>query len=182
MKKIAIIFLVFVMVLSLSGCADSANDTQRIQTERLLQESNSVVGMPNIVNFTEKKQLKDIYELCDQTDLITYTYTKSTMSGKYVFEGQSIGYGVPFSAQFSNPETLSRFVEGKAMETYTWEMAPQAEPNGIFKPTSSMATWVILIDPVTGERNPAYYEPEIVVRQKKIPANLCEDWSIPTDY
>lgn len=40
---------------------------------------------------------------------------------------------------------------------------PQADPNGLFMPTSSSVTWLIMIDPKTNEPRPVYIEPEIVV-------------------
>jgi hypothetical protein len=95
-----------------------------------------------------------IFELCDKEDLITYAYIKSDYQGKLMFIGKCIGYGIPFSAQYTNPErTTNR----------TGITLPQADPNGLFMPTTSSATWLIMIDPKTNEPRPVYIEPEIVV-------------------
>jgi len=40
---------------------------------------------------------------------------------------------------------------------------PQADPNGLFMPTSSSATWLMMIDPETNKPRPVYIEPEIIV-------------------
>ncbi len=57
-----------------------------------------------------------------------------------------------------------RYWEGEG----TPVIIPQADPNGLYMPTSSSATWLILIDPVTKKARPAYFEPEIVVSAFKL--------------
>ncbi|MCY4626340.1 MAG: hypothetical protein OXE58_02075, partial [Acidobacteria bacterium] len=64
----------------------------------------------------------------------------------------SIGYGMPFSAQYSNPE---RSISGG-------RTLPQPEPNGLWPPTSTSATWVVCASP-GGAFEPVYVEPEITV-------------------
>ena len=113
--------------------------------------------MPNIANFQQRKLMKMIYELCDKEDLVCYAYIKSDYQGKLFFIGKCIGFGIPFSAQFTNPiKTVSRW------SGYV-EQLPQADPNGLFMPTSSSATWLMMVDPDTNEPRPVYIEPEIVV-------------------
>jgi hypothetical protein len=46
---------------------------------------------------------------------------------------------------------------------YGYAILPQADPNGLFMPTSSSATWLMMIDPKTNKPRPVYVEPEIVV-------------------
>ncbi len=52
--------------------------------------------MPGIKNFRERRLLKDIFEMRDQADLSTYTYTYSEVTGKFSFFCNSIGYGLPY--------------------------------------------------------------------------------------
>ena len=43
------------------------------------------------------------------------------------------------------------------------QVLPQPDPNGLFMPTSSSATWLMMVDPNGGKPRPVYIEPEIVV-------------------
>jgi len=169
MKRLLI--LVIILSFAIFNCAEvsekSADLLQKEQTDVALSEAQRQIGMPNITNFQQKKMMKWIFELADDEDLITYTYIIAQMTGKLVFVGKSIGYGVPFSAQFTNPEKI---VEGDKQIGYDLAgkaqhlmQLPQADPNGLFMPTSSSATWVIMIDPNTGEPRPQYWEPELVI-------------------
>lgn len=151
-KVIAVSFVLLASVATMgqSACGSSANQEQARQTEQLAQESNRQVGMPGITNFTEKRLLRQLYELRDQ-EISTFTYIVD-WQGRLFHVCDSIGFGVPFSSQFSNPETY--YNHGVTL--------PQTEPNGLFPPTSSSATWVICADP-NGEFRPVYVEPLIMV-------------------
>ena len=145
----------------------SADRKQAEATQKMLGEAERQVGMPNITNFQQRKLMKWIFELADRTDLITYTYIKN-MQGQFIFVGKSIGFGVPFSAQFTNPKRIWDMErEGGALNKHEdngeIQLLPQADPNGLFMPTSSSATWVIMIDPDDGSPRPQYWEPEIIV-------------------
>lgn len=147
---------------------DSADSRQAESTKKMLMESERQVGMPGIRNFQQRKLMKMIYELQDQENLQTYTYLKSDYSGKLIFVGKSIGYGIPFSAQFTNPMRIVDLeqegnVRHKFEDNGEVQVIPQADPNGLFMPTSSSATWIILINPETNKPQVVYIEPEIVV-------------------
>lgn len=163
MKKILSILLFFVFIFSIVSCdvPEKTDDIQQKQTEELLSEAQRQVGMPNVVNFQQRKLMKMIFELCDKEDLICYAYIKSDYTGKLVFIGKCIGYGIPFSAQFTNPQRIARRYNGVSV-------LPQADPNGLFMPTASSATWLIMIDPKDNKGRPVYIEPEIVVSPFKL--------------
>jgi len=156
---IAILGIVFTTVFF--GCAEEKQTADKIQAEKTAKamgEAQRQVGMPNITNFQQRKLMKMIYELCDKEDLICYAYIKSDYQGKLFFIGKCIGFGIPFSAQFTNPERIAINRHGTGVATL-----PQADPNGLFMPTSSSATWLMMIDPGTKKPRPVYIEPEIVV-------------------
>lgn len=132
----------------------SSDQIQKEQTEKALQEAAKEVGHPAIVNWQEKKMVKELIELRDQENVLCYAYIVS-MSGKLVFLGKCYGYGIPYSTQFSNPEK-------KMYEHGTYGTLPQAEPNGLFMPDGLAATWLHMIDP-EGNVRPVYIEPEIIV-------------------
>jgi len=152
------------------GCDidDNSDATQAKQTERALSEAQRQIGMPNVVNFQQRKLMKTVYELCDKEDLICYAYIKSDYQGKLMFIGKCIGFGIPFSAQFTNPEKIIKFKNNSWYAGSQPSTMPQADPNGLFMPTSSSATWLMMIDPETNEPRPVYLEPEIVVSAFKL--------------
>lgn len=163
MKKI--IICCFILCVVGIGCIEdtstpTSDNIQAKQTEQALSEAQRQIGMPNIINFQQRKMMKMIYELTDKEDVITYAYLKSDYSGKLIFIGKCIGYGVPFSAQFTNPEKI---VHENNYQGGSFGTLPQADPNGLFMPTSSSATWLMMIDPSNNKPRPVYIEPEIVV-------------------
>ena len=186
MKKYFIWAVLFTLLLLPVGCmteTDNADTQQMKATKVALAEAERQVGMPNIVNWQQRKLMKWIYELCDREELITYAYTKNEMTGKFVFLYKCLGYGIPFSAQFTNPEKL---VEGDKYFGYDLagylnylEHLPQADPNGLFMPTSSSATWLIPIRPGQNEPRVIYAEPEIVVSGFPFRESLIQN---PEDY
>jgi len=153
------------------GCEDfSAEERQSIETQKILGEMDRQVGMPNIHNYYEKKLAKDIFELRDKSNLVTYTYIVN-LDGKMVFLGKSIGFGLPYSVQYTNPEKYH--MKGAVL--------PQADPNGLYMPDGLSATWVILLDE-KGKPSVTYTEPQIVVSPVKLPRRLCAEWSLPEVY
>lgn len=169
-KSIITMLFLTVFIFLIAGCnkkevENTADDIQAQQTVTAMAEAQRQVGMPNIVNFQQRKLMKMIYELCDKEDLICYAYIKSDYQGKLFFIGKCIGFGIPFSAQFTNPEKVvhKRLYNGGSFGTL-----PQADPNGLFMPTSSSATWLMMIDPKTNKPRPVYIEPEIVVSPFKL--------------
>ena len=156
MKTITSVSLLAVLGITLTGCIEESSDTkQREQQERILQEGTAQTGMPAIKNFRERKLLKQIIEMRDQDGLVTYTYTVPETTGRPVFLCNSIGYGLPAATQYTNPE--------KYVGT-TGATLPQADPNGLFSPSSAEGTWVMCTDPSgTGKTRPVYVEPRIIV-------------------
>lgn len=144
----------------------TADDVQAKKTEQSLSEANRGIGMPAINNFQEKKLFKQVLEERDKENLITYTYLVSEMTGKIgQFLGKSLGYGIPASTQFTNP-TKYKDVYHANGGSYGLFL-PQADPNGLFMPTSSSATWIMLLDP-EGKARPVYIEPLIIVSPFKL--------------
>lgn len=145
---------------------DSNADMQK-ETERSMNEANREIGMPAIVNFQEKKLMKQIYELRDQEDLICYAYYIDMQGAKH-FLGRCVGYGLPYSTQFSNPQSYKNHEGfGDGGSDYGIFM-PQPEPNGLFMPDGLSATWLLLIDPATNKPRPIYIESEILVSPFKL--------------
>lgn len=164
-----------ITVLMLVGCKQSvrqplADKAQQNATELSLNEANKQIGMPAIVNFQERKLFKQILELRDQEKLITYCYLANEMNGKIgQFIGKGIGYGIPAATQFTSPQKLVD-VTNYGIDSYQANDAavvPQADPNGLFMPTSTTATWYMLLDK-NGKLHPVYIEPLIIVSPIKL--------------
>lgn len=163
MKKLLIVLIMIIGCLNLwsFGEKEETSDTKIAdEMETLLEEANSQVGLPNIINFYEKKLLAMLYELRDKEDLICYAYFFNSFEGKIGdFIGKCIGFGLPYAVQFSNPE--KEIYRGGYKRGFG--SMPQAEPNGLFMPDSLSATWLMLIDPKTEKAKPVYIEPLIIV-------------------
>ena len=160
-KKIYFIGLVLTATFIVSSCDDpkNSNDVLGLQQEQNMQRANQVVGFPGITKFTQRKQLKMIQELCDQEDLICYAYIIPEMTGKPVFLGKCIGYGIPYATQYTNPEVDIY----KTSASSVHHNMPQADPNGLFMPASAEGTWLMMINPTDGSVHPAYCEPRVYV-------------------
>lgn len=145
---------------SMVACDDFLPDSdtiQQAQQERLLKEGTAQTGMPNIVNFRERRILKDILELRDQKGLDTYTYFYNQMTGKLVFLCASEGYAIPYSTEYTNPQKT-------VLSGNTYLTLPQADPNGLFPPSAAEGTWVLCQNPHSEKADvqPVYVEPRII--------------------
>jgi hypothetical protein len=163
MKKIVTIVAVIAAGLLATACVEdrpTGDVKERRATEQLTQQAVATVGMPAVTNFTEKKMLKMLYELRDNPNYTTYTYV-TDMNGKRHKICDSIGFGIPYAMQFSNPQKDIFYTSSSAVH---FQM-PQAEPNGLFPPSSAEGTYVMCVDPRSTERKavPVYVEDRITV-------------------
>lgn len=179
MKYLSLV-LICVGLLCFTGCpeprAPSSDDIQRAQQERVLKEGTAQVGMPSIKNFRERKILKDILELRDQDGLVTFAYLENltpnvvpghtAMGGKLTYFGQTVGYGIPYATQFTNPSKVECYHSGNGWGNV---VIPQADPNGLFSPGAAEGTWILMKDPNGDKVAPVYVEPKLVVVPFKLP-------------
>jgi hypothetical protein len=169
MKNIIIVLTILIMVVGCSWFRDDSADRQmQKQTESAMKEANTQIGMPAIVNYQERKLAKMIFELRDKEDLITNAYIVNHMEGKLVFIGKCIGYGLPYSIQYTNPEKVIRYSGSSVYSGSSPSTISQADPNGLFMPQGLSATWLMMINPETNEPRPVYVEPEILVSPFKL--------------
>ncbi len=171
MKKGISILLVVILCMGLSGCVEKG--TEQAYTEYIMGQANSEVGMPNITEFYEKKLAKEIFEKRDDSELVCYAYTY-TIDGKYVYLGRCMGYGLPFSTQYTAPTIDGRLPNG----TGEYGTIQQADPNGLYTADGLAATWLLMIDEETGETYIMYSEPELVVTEHKMPKRLVDKDSL----
>lgn len=167
--------------LALAGCQpDNSGSARETRQSMVLSEQAAVtVGLPAVKNFTEKRQLKTIYELRDTANLVTYTYTLDLNGKRHkVCPTTSVGFGIPYSTQFTAPKAL-RYAKPQypAGTGYSGDSAPwvshdaeQAEPNGLYMPQQSDGTWVLCLHPSGKDLAPTYVEPRVVVYLFEMPA------------
>ena len=154
MKKF---LLVLPLVAMLTACLESpptSGQIERKKQEELSLQAVQQVGMPAIVNFAEKRMMKDIMELRDQ-NVATTTYLVG-MNNQLTKLCTSIGYGLPYATQYTNPQKPVYEVHGNIT-------LPQADPNGLYSPASADGTWVLCVDKKDGKAKPVFIEPRIIV-------------------
>jgi hypothetical protein len=159
MKLISIVALLAVV-----GCdyQQSAAQQESQHQEVATKAANMSVGMPAIVNYQEKRILKNILELRDgQIKTITYTQDLQAKLHKLC---DSVGYGIPYATQFTNPQRAEYPGGG-----HDYVTLPQADPNGLYSPTSADGTWVMCLDPSTDKLAPVYVEPHVIVSPFPLP-------------
>lgn len=154
MKKLLMILPVLSL---LAGCdfPDDSTSKERKQQEVLSRQSVNEVGMPAIINFQEKRMMKQILELRDTT-ISTITYIVD-MNGKLHKVCDSVGYGLPYATQYTNPQKRDNNV-------YEHDLVlPQADPSGLYSPSSANGTWVLCLDTDKKKSTPVYIEPNVIV-------------------
>jgi hypothetical protein len=163
---------------SLAACEpdNSGQAREQRQTQLNLNQASTVVGMPAIINFTEKRMLKTIYELRDSPHLVTYSYVLDLNGKRHkVCPTTSIGYGFPYATQYTAPKAPKIAyplwpdgTQGTASaRSYD---ADQPEPNGLYMPASADGTWVICLDPADKSLKPVYVEPRVMVYPFEMPS------------
>lgn len=180
-KVVVIGALCLSVVLAFSACDvnENSDSKQESATEQSMQQADKEIGMPAITNFTERKELKNIYELRDQSNLICYAYILNQMNSKFDYLGECVGFGIPYGTEYSNPNKVTN--GGNSPDTGTGNVAiSQADPNLLYPSASTQATWLTMIDAKTGKQEVMYAEPNVVVYQTKLDARLCEN--LPAGY
>ena len=160
MKKAILFSLATLLILFLCGCDDDSGKSDNklnAAQENLMQEANAQVGMPAINHFQERKLMKMVLEERDKENLVCYAYLFSEMTGKLIYIGRCIGYGLPYATEFTSPQKLVWKTSNG------WHSMPQADPNGLFMPASAEGTWLNLIDPATQKPRVIYVEPRVIV-------------------
>lgn len=158
--KIRNIVIATALGLSLAACDMPQDPRQQEEAaqEKLTAAAQNTLGLPNIVNFQEKRVLKDIIEMRDAANLRTFTYTLD-VNGSLHKLCDSVGYGIPYSTQYTNPQQIADSYQSG------YAIIPQADPNGLYSPASADGTWVLCKDPNGDKVAPVFIEPTIIVSQ-----------------
>jgi len=164
--KTIITFAAISAALALTACGgpmpETADGAAARQTEQLVQQAQTQVGVARVRNFFEKRLANQIIEARDNPNLSTFAYLQG-LDGRLICLGEAIGYGLPYAAQTTNPNKVTQDKSYDGSDT----ILPQAEPNGLFMPESAAATWVMLIDE-KGVAAPVYIEGDVTVSPFKL--------------
>jgi hypothetical protein len=168
MKNLSLLAIGVVSVLLIACSKDvsaSADSLEKSGTDQITTQAARKVGTPGIVNFFEKDMLRVLYELRDNPKYTTYTYVRD-MNGHMHFLCNSIGFGIPYATQFSNPQKSVK--ENGVLEHPVYLSMPQAEPNALFSPSSADGTWVLCLNPNENKIAPVYEENRITASPFKL--------------
>jgi len=123
------------------------------------------IGMPAIKYFRELRMVNRILEERDQT-LTTWTYLWSDYHRCFTFIETSVAYPIPYSTQRTSPQKLYKWGSGRLT-------MPQADPNGLFSPSSAEGTFSELNNPTkVNQTGLAYNEPRISTFPYELPDRL----------
>lgn len=150
---------IILMAALLTGCdvpSRTSTQIEAVKQEELNKQAVQAVGLPSIVNFQEKRTYKMILELRD-TGISTYTYLVG-MNNELKLLCKSVGYAIPYATQYTNPQKDIYY--GSSSNVHL--AMPQADPNGLYSPSSADGTWILCLGP-NGKTSPVYVEPKIVV-------------------
>lgn len=142
------ILMGFMIILAFMG--DSSCSSQTTQSNVNADTASSKWGnSPNITNYYEYKQLKDIYEARDNPKLVLNAYLYSPMTGQLTCFGKVIGYGVPYGTSWSQP--IGSGNQGSI-----------PEPNALYPSSSTNADWVQTLTK-DGKTHITFVEPDLII-------------------
>lgn len=144
----ALVASTILLAISLISC-EGINQKDVVETSKRMKEMRAQVGYPNITNFTEAKFAKLTSELRDK-EIRTWSYYVDMNGGRHLL-CESVGFGLPYSVQVTNPSSY-----------YNGAVLPQAEPNGLYMPDSAEASWVLCSDGKGGVA-PVYSEERLII-------------------
>jgi hypothetical protein len=154
MKRILALVAVATLLTACGPQHETSTQIERRKQEELSLQAVQSVGMPSIVNFAEKRMMKDILELRDQ-NVATTAYIVD-MNGKLHKICTAVGYGLPYATQYTSPSKIGG-------NDHSYVAMPQADPNGLYSPASADGTWVLCVDPKSGKPRPVFIEPRVIV-------------------
>jgi len=134
-----------------SGCEDKSDTKERADVERGQAQLVQNQPAPIFQWSLERHIMIKLYEARNKA-VTTYNYTQSQFTGKITWECVGIGFPIAATTQLTNPMKLAYNSGGATI--------PQAEPNGMYAPPQSSATFVPCIAP-DGEIAPARVEDNV---------------------
>jgi hypothetical protein len=144
------------------GCDDrasaSAADTEKSLTDRAMVQMLRNQPVPVFDYSMERRMFIEIYK-ARQRAVATFSVVQSAYTGKVLWSCPSIGFPLPYAVQLTNPHQSEWRGYG---DHYSSAVIEQAEPNGLYSPSQSDATWVPCVN-ANGNITPVYEEKHVTV-------------------
>jgi len=161
MKKLMIV-LVAGLALVLAGCLEPAEREESRSVSSYYSNILKAQPAPQFDYSLERDLVIQLYQIRNSA---VNTYTVWWDHGRIAGACPSIGYGIPYDTQLTNPLKISyAYGVGGVIE--------QPEPNGLYSSKNTSATWVMCVGE-DGQVYPVYVEPKVVVYPG---TNVVVDW------
>lgn len=153
-KKMLFLVPLVLVFIALAFMADSCSSQTDASNQNASTAAKKWGNSPNVTNYYEYLQLKQIYEARDNPNIVLNAYLFSDVTGQLTCLGKVKGYGVPYGTSWSQPNATTGSVP---------------EPNGLYPSTSTNADWVQIIDPATGKTSIMFVEPNLIITSQDLP-------------
>lgn len=174
------VFIAGLSLLALAACdvqstATSADQKAAVQQEDIAKRAQDEVGIYTPTHFTRKRLANRIGQMLDDPTLATVSYAQG-LDGRLRCIGPSMGFPLPAATQTTSPTKWGdppNYYQG-----YQSVQVPQSEPDQLFSPSSEDATWILLVNPKTGQASPAYFEGHVqafLALNKPDPSLIAQD-------
>ena len=151
--------------MSCSG-SGTADQVESIAVDR--QQSHFAVTqpVPFLEHSPEREYVRDLIKLRQEN---VSTHSVWISYGTYLDDCPSMGFGIPYDVQLTNPLQVER--DYSAVQGLATGVVEQAEPNGLFSSKNTAATWVLCVEE-DGSLAPVYVEATVNVYP----------WRVEVDY
>lgn len=131
-----------------AACMDNSDSKERATVENAQNRMVTNQPPPAYEWSLERHLMINLYNGRNRA-VATYTFVRNQFTGKIMSRCQSIGFPIPATTQLTNP--MKWIGQGAVIN--------QAEPNGLYAPSSTKATFVMCVE--NGKVVPRYYEPDV---------------------
>jgi hypothetical protein len=143
------LIVLFLLCTAEQGCSDTSDTKERGDVERGQAQLVQNQPAPVFDWSLEREIFIQLYKARNRATT-TYHYTQSQFTGKITWECVGIGFPIAATTQLTNP--MKWVAQGVTI--------PQAEPNGMYAPPQSDATFVPCLAP-DGSLSPARIEDHV---------------------
>jgi hypothetical protein len=148
LKIIATLVGLCLISFNLVGCGNykpTAEEKDQAETDKIMNDLGQTQKIPKISYSQTRASLIKILEL-EGKATATWTVERS-MDGRILTIFPSIGYPIPGGTSLTNPQQLTCRAYSSTSASNSCSTIGQAEPTGVFPPTTSEGTRVIQVMP-----------------------------------
>ena len=158
-KTLGLVLSVVLCTADSGGCTtDTSSGTTTEQSQQASAYSNLINNQPApTYDWSQEREIAIQLYNARQGAVATFSVVQSPYTGKVLWSCNSIGFPLPYSTQLTNPEFV--YDPPDVQGVY---VLPQSEPNGLFPPPESAATWVPCVNS-KGQISPVYEEKDVTV-------------------